>query len=73
MSPMSDEKKFHIVLFNKRTKEIKVITATKFTFSETASQAYEQCRKLIEKTGEGWEIVNIYDINFSFNIKDTLY
>lgn len=70
---MSEEKRFHIVFSNKKTKEIKVLTVKKLTFSEVASHAYGECKRLIEKTGEGWEIVNIYDLNFSFNVKDTLY
>lgn len=70
---MSEEKKFHIVLFNKKTKEIKVLTASKLSFNEVASYAYEQRVKLIERTGEGWDIVNIYDINFNFESKSTLY
>lgn len=70
---MSEEKRFHIVFSNKNTKEVKVLTARKLTFSEVASHAYGECRKLIEKTGEGWEIVNIYDVNFDFETKKTLY
>jgi prephenate dehydratase len=70
---ISEEKRFHIVFSNKKTKEIKVLTARKLTFSEVASHAYEQCRKLIDKTGEGWEIVSIYDVSFDFETRRTLY
>lgn len=70
---VSEEKRFHIVFSNKKTKEAKVLTVKKLTFSEVASHAYGECKRLIEKTGEGWEIVNIYDVNFDFETKKTLY
>jgi len=60
--------KYHIVLANTKTKEQKIVGYESLTFAETASKAYVEAKKLLEKTGTTWEIVSIYNLNYNFDI-----
>lgn len=72
MGSMSEEKKYQIVFSNKKTKEVKILSVEKLTFSEAASFSYNENKKLFERTGDTWEITSIYDVNFMFDFSTAI-
>ena len=67
MCLMSEEKKFQIVYSNKKTKEAKIETIEKLTFQEVASHAFGEVKKLFERTGDTWEIVGVYKLDYKLD------
>jgi len=65
---MIEKNKFHIIIINTKTKEQKLFSSEHHTFSEAASKGYLESRKLWEKTGDAWDIVSIYNVNYNFDI-----
>ena len=68
MSPMIEKKKYHTIIVNIKTKEQKIFLIEAHEFSEVASRAYLEARKLWEKTGFEWEIVSVYNVNYNFDM-----
>ena len=65
---MIEKNKFHIIITNTKTKEQKLFSCEHYLFSEAASKAYLESRKLWETTGDTWDIVSIYNVNYNFDI-----
>jgi len=62
------EKKYHVILLDRRTAETKFFHIEKSTYAEAASYAYLQARKMFEITGNTWEIISVYDTSHEIDL-----
>lgn len=71
MYPMK-KNKYHIIVVDTKTKEQKMFVCEAYVFSEVASKAYLESRKLWEITSNVWEIASIYNVEYDFDTKVNL-
>ena len=61
-------KRFQFVIQNPKTKELKMRNIERRTFNDAVVDAriYTQCEW--EKTGDNWDLVAIYDMDYEFDL-----